>query len=179
MESAQLCECGCGGPAPIATRTDATAGTVKGQPRRFILGHRKPKAQPLSERYDTVDGGHASACWRFTGSFNSGGYGTVRHRGRTASAHRAYYIEYVGAIPSGADIDHLCRNKWCVNPAHLEPVAHRENVHRGSRCVITKQDAIAIRAQYQPRVVTKRMLAAKFGVSVSTITDVIRHRTWT
>ena len=46
-------------------------------------------------------------------------------------AHRFAYEEYVGPIPDGLQIDHLCRNKWCVNPEHLEPVTCRENALRG------------------------------------------------
>lgn len=46
-------------------------------------------------------------------------------------AHRAMYEEVVGKVPDGASLDHLCRNPGCVNPPHLEPVTHTENVRRG------------------------------------------------
>lgn len=68
-------------------------------------------------------------CWHWTGS-PRGGYGRIRDGGRTFSAHRASYEHFVGPVPSGLTLDHTCRNKLCVNPAHLEPVTMRENTLR-------------------------------------------------
>jgi hypothetical protein len=51
--------------------------------------------------------------------------------GKVRLAHRVIYEYLVGPIPDGLSIDHLCRVRHCVNPAHLEPVTHRENVLRG------------------------------------------------
>lgn len=72
-------------------------------------------------------------CWRWLGSGRSG-YGTFsfRHEGRVlgARAHRIAYRLTVGAIPSGLQLDHLCRTPCCVNPAHLEPVTRLENMRR-------------------------------------------------
>lgn len=59
-------------------------------------------------------------------------YPTPRSR---IHAHRFAYKWLVGPIPDGLELDHLCRNTLCVNPAHLEPVSHRENVLRGSSVV--------------------------------------------
>lgn len=58
-------------------------------------------------------------------------YGQTRWAGRVAMAHRVAYELLVGAIPDGLQIDHLCRNPLCVNPAHLEPVTNAENARRG------------------------------------------------
>ena len=46
-------------------------------------------------------------------------------------AHRVYYERHVGPVPEGLELDHLCRNPGCVNPEHLEPVTHAENIRRG------------------------------------------------
>jgi hypothetical protein len=58
------------------------------------------------------------------------GYGVVQHDGRIRRAHRVVYEFAVGPIPEGLELDHLCRNRRCVNPEHLEPVTGRENILR-------------------------------------------------
>lgn len=69
-------------------------------------------------------------CWEWTGS-KLKGYGQIRVACRTRYAHRWAYERFVGPIPDGLELDHLCRNPGCVNPAHLEPVTHRVNMLRG------------------------------------------------
>lgn len=60
------------------------------------------------------------------------GYGTLHVDGAMRQAHGVSYETFVGTIPAGCELDHLCRNRSCINPAHLEPVTHRENVLRGA-----------------------------------------------
>lgn len=75
----------------------------------------------------------ASGCWPWPGSHDHRGYGRVSlGRFRKVMAHRLAYELAVGPIPDGMELDHLCRNKRCVNPAHLEPVTHIENVRRSA-----------------------------------------------
>lgn len=62
---------------------------------------------------------------------NQGGYACILVDGKKVSAHRVSYEAFIGPIPAGLDLDHLCRNRACINPYHLEPVTHRENVIRG------------------------------------------------
>jgi hypothetical protein len=72
------------------------------------------------------------ACWEWTAHRCKGGYGRFNSRMvGTGLAHRISYMLLVGPIPEDKELDHLCRNKGCVNPMHLEPVAHRENCRRG------------------------------------------------
>ncbi len=71
-------------------------------------------------------------CWLWRGSLNNKGYGWFRWNGRTQLAHRASFILHGGVIPEGMELDHLCRTPHCVRPDHLEPVSHRENMHRGT-----------------------------------------------
>lgn len=71
-------------------------------------------------------------CWLWTGSILNTGYGRFQEAtDRGVSAHRWAYLNLVGPIPKGLHIDHLCRVRHCVNPAHLEPVTPLENVRRG------------------------------------------------
>lgn len=73
-----------------------------------------------------------SGCWLWTGK-TTNGYGIVGiggRNGRLMRAHRVAYESMVGPIPKGLDLDHLCRVRNCVNPAHLEPVTRLENLRR-------------------------------------------------
>lgn len=73
-----------------------------------------------------------STCWVWTAATNSTGYGCVGIEGRRYLAHRVAYQALVGPIPEGLTIDHLCFNKLCVNPEHLEPVTAAENNRRAA-----------------------------------------------
>ena len=73
----------------------------------------------------------SASCWFWTGYLNEHGYGRVLWRKRTWLAHRLSYEAFVGPIPAGLELDHLCRVRSCVNPTHMEPVTHGENVRRG------------------------------------------------
>lgn len=70
-------------------------------------------------------------CWNWSGSIHRLGYGQVRWGGGFRKAHRVAYELAIGPIPDGLELDHLCRNRRCVRPDHLEPVTHAENVRRG------------------------------------------------
>lgn len=74
-----------------------------------------------------------SGCWDWTAAtFVGTGYGVFAlTRDKSTQAHRWSYTWFVGPIPAGAVIDHLCRNHICVNPNHLEVVSQRENIRRG------------------------------------------------
>ena len=74
-----------------------------------------------------------SGCWLWTGSVSLWGYGQFAVGRRTASAHRVAWEIFRGLIPDGYEVDHLCRTKICVNPDHLEPVTHAENIRRGGQ----------------------------------------------
>ena len=69
-------------------------------------------------------------CWNWRGVTTSG-YGRIKVHGHTVVAHRVAWELLRGPIPEGLTLDHLCRNRGCVNPDHLEPVTGRENTLRG------------------------------------------------
>jgi hypothetical protein len=70
-------------------------------------------------------------CWEWKAGKDSNGYGNHRHKGKATGAHRVSYELIISSIPEGLELDHLCRNRSCVNPYHLEPVTHKENTRRG------------------------------------------------
>lgn len=77
-----------------------------------------------------------TGCWVWTGAVTgSMGYGSFYMNGRKEVAHRAAYMLYVGPIPDGFDLDHLCRNPLCANPEHVEPVTQAENNRRQGEAV--------------------------------------------
>lgn len=81
-------------------------------------------------RYVPSEGG--LGCWDWEGHIDKFGYGKITWQYTGYLAHRLIYTHLVGPIPEGLEIDHLCRNRSCVNPDHLEPVEHVENVRRAA-----------------------------------------------
>lgn len=78
-----------------------------------------------------------SGCLEWTGCTNSRGYGCISIDGTIYLAHRVAYELAIGPIPEGLTIDHLCRNKLCLHPAHLEAVTGAENTRRHAEHVKT------------------------------------------
>lgn len=72
-----------------------------------------------------------TGCWLWLGSPSKNGYGRFSLGDKVFYAHRVSYQQFKGPIPQGLQLDHLCRQRCCVNPDHLEPVTVQENVARG------------------------------------------------
>ncbi len=125
-----LCQCGCGRPTGGAPSTNASKGWRRGVPLRYVLGH---SARHAPHDYLEEDTGYLTPCWVWQRFKDRGGYGRkwIGVGRPEALAHRVYYELYVGPIPEGLQIDHLCRVRACVNPEHMEPVTFAENQRRG------------------------------------------------
>lgn len=94
------------------------------------MTHPRPASDRFFEKVDvTVDG-----CWLWTGRLHTKGYAVLRADAgttpRVVYAHRFAYEFFVGSIPEGMQLDHLCRNRHCVRPDHLERVSSGENTLR-------------------------------------------------
>jgi hypothetical protein len=97
--------------------------------RERRLSGRRVRGLPAQERIlRTTD--RSGDCWLWLGHRDRGGYGSLIIQRRTRIAHRVSYEAFVGPIPAGLELDHLCRVPACVNPAHLEPVTAAENQRR-------------------------------------------------
>lgn len=83
---------------------------------------------PEARFWAKVDAGHADDCWTWKGASKGFGYGTFWTGERYEVAHRFAYMLKHGEIPDGLHIDHKCRNRDCVNPGHLHPVTHKQNM---------------------------------------------------
>lgn len=133
-----------------------------------ILGRRRDSAT-----YVVAAAGYATPCWLWQGYLNHHGYGLATLNGRQMLAHRAFYILARGEIPRGLQVDHLCRNRACVNPEHLEAVTASENLRRGltgrhpkmSARRLTDQQVRDIRTSDE----SNRALAVRLGVSHETV----------
>lgn len=93
----------------------------------------RPK-RPLSERFwEKVDA--EGDCWEWNGTHTQGGYGTFKIDGTMKVVHRVAWELLIGPIAEGMQLDHLCRNRGCLNPSHLEEVTPTENVRRGMSAI--------------------------------------------
>lgn len=177
--SDQLCMCGCGKRTYVATKTSSAAGHVKGEPLLCRHGHRNhhkifPQRQ-VDDLYKTEDRGHVTPCWTWLRKTADNGYGHVGHHGVTMLAHRWMYERKVGKIPDGLQLDHLCYNRNCVNPDHLEIVTPAQNQQRRRDAKLNEEKVLEIRASAE---VPQIVLADRFGVNPSMISMIQSGKRW-
>lgn len=186
-----LCQCGCGGRAPIAKQSRPERGFRRGEPQRFILGHNNQGRGVLGfDAYDERDLGYDTPCWIYRRVPDGKNYAQMRMPdGSQPKAHRAFYEHHLGPIPAGMTLDHLCHtateceggpscpHRRCVNPAHMEVVSKGDNARRGKRNKLTAQKATEIRSLLTAGQ-SVREIASAYGVSARNINHIRTGATW-
>lgn len=173
-----LCHCGCGRKTNPCTETNSRRNFVKGEPHRFLRGHqfRRSTVDYLEE-----DRGHDTSCWIWQRCINeSAGRPVVMHPAskKLCYAHCLYYEQHVGPVPEGMELDHLCKQRDCIRPDHLEPVTHTVNCRRAQHVRLSEEGAAMIRLLRKIWGLTELNLANLFGLSKSTVKHVLRDRSW-
>jgi hypothetical protein len=119
----------------------------------------------------------ANGCWRWTGALTTSGYGHFSIGHVYYQAHLLVYILHVGPLPEALEPDHLCRNRWCVNPADIEFVTHAVNMQRGSNARLSPEQVDAIRLARRNGAGV-RSLARLYHVDHATVSRICNGLTW-
>lgn len=176
-----FCQCGCGGRTTIPMRTDRRQGRVRGVSMRYVSGHnptatrKRLTVSPVD--YVAEDRGYKSPCWIWQRGLDNKGYGQIIRSGKRIRAHVIYYRRYVDDVPTGMELDHLCRVPACCNPEHLEAVTHADNMRRAKNVKLSMEIAREIR-RLRMSGLKNREIAARIGHPLYAVKNVLYHRLW-
>jgi hypothetical protein len=184
----KLCECGCGDPAPISTKTYSRIGVRKGEPFRFIKYHHQ---KTYSKGYLPENRGYLTSCWIWQGK-KVRGYGRrsitekdALERGKKDAsiyAHVFMWEKEHGRKPSEMILHHRCEQRDCVRPDHLLLVTsddHSKIHHTGNHYSkkLTMEKANEIRTLREDGC-TYETIARMYNVNKSNIAAIIKNRIW-
>lgn len=139
----------------------------------------KTMVQRIADRVVVAETG----CWLWTGAKAGNGYGSVRIKGKSRSAHAATYAELVGRVPRGKLLMHTCDRRACVNPAHLRVGTAAENTadmmrkgrHSGHQLRLDLSDeAVTMALSMCSSGVSQQAVANAFGISQTTVSKLVR-----
>lgn len=122
----------------------------------------------------------STGCWNFTGPLTAGGYGrgpSPRPGVNQTTAHRVFFERLRGPVPEGLYLDHVCRNRRCVNPDHLEPVTPAENIRRGASTSLTPDQVGEIRRLLSEGA-QRQSIADRFGINKDIVARIDRGERW-
>jgi len=101
------------------------------------MSRRHAIIEKILKRINIVERGHETPCWEWTGPTSGcgrgGGYGRMSLNGQTVAVHLVSYTHFFGFIPGKKQVDHVCNNRLCCNPGHLELVSHLRNQRRRAK----------------------------------------------
>jgi len=130
-------------------------------------------------------------CWIWKLYCTRDGYGQVKFKGKNVGAHRiAFELFHKRKIVEGLFILHSCDNCKCCNPLHLREGTHQENINdkvlrnrqaqgeTSGRSTLTKVQVVEIRNKYTEGILTYTKLGIEYGVDPTTISKIIRRKTW-
>ncbi len=106
------------------------------------------------------------------------GYGQLTYKMRTMQAHTFYYEQAYGAVPTGKQLDHLCRIRCCVNPNHVEPVTSQENTRRGNKVTLSPRLVSIAKRLLNEGLVGQRELSRDWGICTQSIHAMAKGVTW-
>lgn len=193
------CHCGCGQKTKLAYKNDARWGHIKGQPRKFCLGH-GVRRFPIGIRFwlNVNKNGTIPAhcpelgnCWEWIGSFGGNGYGKLG-RGKNNLAHRISYELATGINPNELFVLHKCDNPKCVRPDHLflgtqkdnmqDKVKKKRDVDRSGEGSFNRKldwnQVREIRQRYAQGNISMALLGIEYNISQGQIGRIIRNERW-
>lgn len=161
----------------------------------LYVSKNRPKGLSLREAVEwytwtEVEGPLDTPCWEWPGATRKEGHGYFRWGGKNVLVHRAAYEAWVGPIPEGQIVRHLCDNPPCYNPEHLRAGTHLDNfndmISRGRErmfgehhhnSVLNKDSVLEILGRYEGGE-TQTALAEEFGVGSSSIHKIVVGKSW-
>lgn len=166
-----LCLCGCEEGTTLSPRNRFSRGLFKGRPW-YKRGHRIRKKNRWVVNPET-------GCWDWQ-LHTIYGYAYQYSQSGSSRVHKINYEKKYGSVPKGKVLDHLCKNKKCVNPDHLEIVTVAENTRRGRATKLKKEQVVEILKEINttPKWGQYNELAKKYNVSASMIGLIARGQRW-
>lgn len=172
------CHCGCGEKTKLVKGNTPERNRVLGEPYKYLYRHDGFMQSARKPMYEIDEN---TGCWNWLRALTHDGYGITYNRmtrsKKHQGAHRCIYEQQVGPIPAGMTLDHKCKNRKCVNPAHMDVVSLKVNLQRGKQAKLLPDQAKWIREKHREGW-SLRQLGDEFGIHSRTVQDVVTGKSW-